>query len=154
MTDKGTCSDTSDTCGGEHSSRVALVLLLLLYSGGTGSCVVVVPAVAVCVTKEASLIVAGCGVVGSTGGRRGVRARGQVRGRVPLHAACSLLDIVPALAVLIPLGRPAGGHGRWGTVRSRWALGRWRTASIVSLRSAVLALRGAAVLLGWASALR
>jgi hypothetical protein len=122
------------------------------------------PAVSVSVAEKTALIVTSSSNVRSVGARRSVRTRRQVGRRVPLGATCGLLDVVPALAVLIPLLDPARWHWWRGTVRCGRALRCWRTLIVllrrvalgltVALRRLAVALRGLAVTLRRAVLLR
>lgn len=90
--DEGARGNTTDTCSGKHASRVTLILFGRVR-GRTRCGVVVVTAVAVGVAEEAALVVARARYVRSIGTRRSVRAWRKVGGRIPLGAACGLLDV-------------------------------------------------------------
>lgn len=145
---------------------MAFVFFGLGWVGGrAGRCVVVVAAVAVRVAEEAALVVAGAGDVGGVLAGGCVGAGWQVGGWVPLGAAGALLDVVPALAALVPLRCPAGGHGGWSTIGSWRSLGCGRAlvvllgvalglavtlgCAILLWRLAILLLRRLAILLLW-----
>lgn len=140
MTDPSTCSYTTDTSSSQCSGRVAFLFLLFL-AVGVAMRVAVRVAVAtmsawvavtsriamlimpsVSVAKKTALIVATWLSIGSTvtwwSRGRSVRTLGswRVSRWVPLGTACGLVDVVPALAVLIKLCNPAWGHGRRSTV--------------------------------------
>lgn len=65
--------------------------------------------------------------------------------RIPLGAPCGLLDVVPTVLVLVPLGVPSGRH-RWrGTVRGRGPLWGRGTAAVIRTLLLLLLLRRAAI---------
>lgn len=132
VADPGAGSDTTDTGGRQHGSRVALVLLVLLVlvlallavgiavactwgvwvavAGWVASMALVVRG-----TEEAALVVVSPLAVGrawGTAGRWCVRALGWrgVCGRLPLGTTGGLVYIIPFLAVLIELSDPTWGH--------------------------------------------
>ena len=75
---------------------MALVLLLLglvRVSGSARRCIVVMSAVSVSVAKETTLIVTSSSNVVSVGTWGSVGARRQVGRRIPLGAACGLLNV-------------------------------------------------------------
>lgn len=134
MTDPGTSSYTSDTSGGQCCSRVTLVFLLAVLgllllvrlflvavaavARGIVTTTVttsitrgIVPA-SVGVSKQATLIVTSR-TMAIWARRRGIRTlrRGSMCGWVPLTATRRLVNVVPALTVLVPLGYPSRRHG-------------------------------------------
>ena len=135
MADEAAGDETACSGRHEHARGVALVFLLLVFLallavgvavaavGITLAAGVAVVVLVVRGAEETALVVAGCVAVGRAwraAGRRGVWALGGrcVCGRLPLGAAGSLVDVVPALAVLVPLGYPAGRH--WGRCAILW----------------------------------
>lgn len=110
MTNPGSGCNTTDTRSCEHGSRVALVLLLLLLvSRGTRGRVVV-SLVAMRVSEQATLVVASGCLVGRSRWWGRIRTRRKMSGRIPLRTSSRLLDVVPALAVLVPLLSPTWGR--------------------------------------------
>jgi hypothetical protein len=104
--------------------------------------------VALRVAKQAALIVPARRLVRGARRRRRIRTGRQVRGGVPLCAARRLLDVVPALAALVPLLDPPGGHWGWCAHGCGRTDGDGRLAVGLLLRVALLALGWVALALG------
>lgn len=145
VANKSTSGDTSYTGSSQHSSRVTLLFLCLIGSLARSS--IVVSLVAVGVSEQATLIVTSCGHVGCAGGWRSVWAWWQMGGWVPLCTSSSLLNVKPALAVLVPLLGPARRHWRRCAVRRWWAYWWGWTLTVRLLLRVALGW----VTLGWVS---
>jgi hypothetical protein len=129
VTNPSTGRNATDAGSGEHSSGMTLVLVFALFffvGRGAGGCIIM-PLMALSVTKKSAFVVStGC-LVGRARWRWCIRTRWKMGRRIPLCAPSCLLYVVPSLAVLIPLLDPAWWHWGWcthwrGRAYRRWSL--------------------------------
>jgi hypothetical protein len=139
VADPSASGSTSQPNGSQLSGGVTLVFVLLFLLCTTVSCTTLV--ITLGVPEEGSLVMctltgrrvaSGRALIVTAGSTASVmwrRSKGALRRRpssrrVPLRSSSRLVYIIPALAVLVPLGEPSRRHRRRGTVLECTLAGR------------------------------